>query len=139
MTVPSVDLYALVANYAASGGAVFPQLELIVSIDFPIHYSLVGVHFATTYTNISTAEPGGIFIIINQTVPRLAISPTIRAVASQIMFGLDFTQADDWISFGDYGIDIPPRTPISLYGFGQTAASPLVRLFSVAALQLVAK
>ncbi len=136
--LPSTDLFCLVADYPASGGAVFPQLELITTIDFQIRYALVGCHFSTTVVNASSAEPSGVFLVVGQTTPRLAISPTMRAVASHIMFGLDFAFTDDWIDFGkgNFGIDIPPHTPVSLYGFGQTAASPLVRLISTAALYL---
>lgn len=137
LALPSVDLFCLVADYPASGGAVFPQLELITTIDFQIPYALVGCHFSTTVVNASSTEPSGVFLVVGQTTPRLAISPTMRAVASHIMFGLDFAFSDDWISFGKFGIDIPARTPVSLYGFGQTAASPLVRLLSTAALQLI--
>ncbi len=133
----SVDLYTLRADYAASGGAVHPNLELVSQINFPIAYTLVGVHLSTSYTNLADAYPGGVFLIVGLDVPDLRVTSSIKAVAAHIMFGSGFQTCDDWISFDDYGIEVPPRTPISFYGFGSPTPSALVRLFSIACLHML--
>ncbi len=132
-----MELFTLDADYAASGGAVFPEVELLDRISFEKPYALVGLHLSSSGFNLNTVAPVGVYVLVDQTRPRLTLSNSIRSIGSHVSFGGQATGQSTWIGFGQHGLRIPPGSSLALYGFGQTAASPLTRVFAIAALQLI--
>lgn len=112
--------------------------------DLPVAYYLVSMTLASTILNFGTAELG-VFVVIGQTAKTLNFSQTIQSPLYHVSLQNSVvgppavpipTNKTTPKPFRQPML-LPPRTPISLYAFGDTQAGN--RLISYLAIELVKK
>ncbi len=119
MTRRENEIFTLSAQVAAFAPAVsFPSVERQDSFVASVPYVLTGCHFSGAFLK-NAGVLGMIAIIVGNGELRLSITPNSGVLAAFDCFKQAFVTMDDFITFSDGGILLPPGKRVSLY-FGAT-------------------
>lgn len=142
--VQPISLRTLLGTFSGSAAAVYPNAVQIAQIAFQVSYALVGLQLSSSIVAFGTRN-AGIFVVVGQTPPNIAVSNSINSPISHITQPNSLTGPPivaiptskvTSLSFGAFALPIPANTPISLYAFMDATAGN--NIFAICSLQLAA-
>lgn len=142
--VRPIEFKSLFARYqpVAATAALYPQLRLLATRDFPVGYALVGVQLTTSLINYGTPL-AGIVLVVGQTALSLSISNELQQITSHVTQQNSIVGAPNIPiptskctsdSFGLFAYPMTAGAKISLYGFADATAGN--DLFALASFKL---
>ncbi len=119
----------------------YPNVLLLDSIVFPFAYDFIGYDLNACFYSTQGLTPG-VFLVPAQNSPQLSISPMTGVVASvlcPVLIVDTVLNPDTSPLFFDecFAIQIPPNTPISLYGCNTATQTRVQQITAVCNLYMV--